>query len=100
LLGGVSLALWFLKKSVIVTTTPLSEPPRLLQHAVNLVLVIEFEGLGSGGGVDALPVEEETEGRVVDALAGRVRLEHLRRRGLGVRLGRGLGERREGGGER
>ena len=56
---------------------PPSPPSRLLEHAVNLILVVQLEGLGRVVRVDPLPVQEEPEGPDVDALALRVRVHHL-----------------------
>ena len=80
---------------------PLGLATGLLEHAVDLVLVVEVEGLGSGVGGDALSVEEEAEGREVDALAGGVGVEDLLHLGGLLYLEEGfLAGLREKGGER
>ena len=63
----------------------------LLEHAVDLVLVLELECLGRRVSRDALTVEEESESVEGNALAGSVCLEHLQERGEG-----GGGRRRGG----
>ena len=49
----------------------------LLEHAVDLVLILEIERLWCAVGVDALAIQEEPERVLVHALALRVRVEDL-----------------------
>jgi hypothetical protein len=48
--------LWFLRPFPSEVTSS------LLKHAINLVLVVKFEGLGRLGSVNTLPIEKEAEG--------------------------------------
>ena len=49
----------------------------LLEHAVDLVLILEIERLWCAVRVDALAIQEESQRVLVHALALRVRVEHL-----------------------
>jgi hypothetical protein len=50
---------------------------RLFKHTINLILIVEFQHLGSRVFVNALTIEHETERRCLHTFALSVRVEDL-----------------------
>jgi hypothetical protein len=61
----------------VVAAAVAAATPGLLDHAINLILIIQFEHLGCLVGLNTLTIEQKAQRGYLDALALRVGFEYL-----------------------